>query len=1279
MSKTVPVAGTSSSVTFFEDDSLETVRQHIAVAVNSHPDRLFIEAHVQLPEEHYEDPRHWDGLFLRLSPDGVRLDMALFKEYLEHKRPGTGVKEANYSREDWHSKPDALKELFEPGAGFSEWRVFGVTGDRSFVLPLPPKDLATLQPTRIPVGNLQLLFETLYADVAAFRAIESTAEASQLVKRVYFPMFREDTPSRLTDSAVRSLKAHADQLTKLLALDVPEPKHPAILRAKWYVPLAETEFTAPRARFEQVFYGLTLSKKSPYIGFFTSKQEKTRHKFYVENPDDKVPSVDMGMWKSWTSTTLPQRRLPTLLLYRGTSRTSFDRIAITPRDIQFTIVRGKETKGTLDEFRVSLYDWIKSLDAVTPFIEPNDLAIARWELQDLSILGVFPKAVDEFDMRRFPCLQTLFSYQDETFRLLRADRIAENFTPLEVQAFQALQEADQPSAATLTEIGVTPEDAEALFTKFANLGDDLDLERVLKGFPKLRFSNKEVILSAVTTVERAMKYASILRHVLTSDDPAVEAVCPRRVEAVEATAVVPQQVAVYAGDFQVDDDFLADLGLGEAAEAAPAPEAPEAPVADEKKKRIRVREKPGSTYNYFNKRLQDFDPETFDNSVYPEKCDKNKQVVVLTPEDEARIPAQYNPRNYPETEKQKKIKEANVGKEGIESYNVHVIELAQPEGIATCPQYWCMTDQLPLREDQLVNGGCPVCNGKVRTGKDESVTEFSVIKRDQSSVFPKHIRAIKNKDIPCCYKEERGFVVLPQNDEKTDDSYILSTPKIPAMRMGYIPDTLASSLKIPIKYATTIKKNRLDLGKSDFFRVGLGRPSKTVAHFLKHTDAIPSPKDARKSVLMCSFTRTWTDLGEGDTQLDRIVSGVDDAYKEGRMSLLDELEYVTAVIGCKVIRVDTATNSVKCGFWSERLAPHDRTIVVVDQDILAHVARSLEKLKGFAKYTYTVNVRDALFPRPMLSLLTALHSQSCASDRPRYMDAVNELRAKGAAGFQVILDPFERVQAVFVPNVTVLPVQPTAYESLPGVQVRSGYADIRPEELPTRAALRSFLDGTSHKGFKWVEDLRDVQGRPVESLLASEFRAPFQPDEAGPGDAKEALATMARHPETLLTDGKPNAEDILQADSISYQAEVFDFLMFSLSKDIQREEYSDLREGVASRGKTLYKQLDAWLKKEAHWDATQGPRAFVNKVRTPCGQFQQKDACTTSSLCGWKAGKCKIKVDSSVDRTQVLRRLAKTLAENDKQRALILDDRMTPFFSTVLYMEMPHELITTTP
>ena len=108
------------------------------------------------------------------------------------------------------------------------------------------------------------------------------------------------------------------------------------------------------------------------------------------------------------------------------------------------------------------------------------------------------------------------------------------------------------------------------------------------------------------------------------------------------------------------------------------------------------------------------------------------------------------------------------------------------------------------------------------------------------------------------------------------------------------------------------------------------------------------------------------------------------------------------------------------------------------------------------------------------------------------------------------------------------------------------------------------------------------------------------------------------------------------------------------------------------------KSLETWFKEEAYEDNTKSPVEFVNKVRTPCGQYKDKDMCNKSSLCGWHKNDCKIRVKPIVDKATVLRRIVKTLVTNDKQRALVLDGRMSPFFSTVLYLEMPNELITTT-
>jgi len=55
---------------------------------------------------------------------------------------------------------------------------------------------------------------------------------------------------------------------------------------------------------------------------------------------------------------------------------------------------------------------------------------------------------------------------------------------------------------------------------------------------------------------------------------------------------------------------------------------------------------------------------------------------------------------------------------------------------------------------------------------------------------------------------------------------------------------------------------------------------------------------------------------------------------------------------------------------------------------------------------------------------------------------------------------------------------------------------------------------------------------------------------------------------------------------------------------------------------------------------------------------------------------CNIKVNPIVKKQDILKRLTKTLRDNDKQRSLVLDNRMSPFFSTILYLELPHELIT---
>jgi hypothetical protein len=1276
--KTVPISGTLQSVTFFEDDTIETVRQYVALAVSSHPDRLFIEVKASLPKDYYAtNPLHWTNLFLRLSGDGKRILADSLRTYIHQVRPGAGILEKDITREQWEDHDEYLQPLFSPDTDFEEWRVLGVEEVKSFALPLPPKDIVGLQAASRPVPQIQSLFETHHPyEVTEIRATPVPSSASPNVMLNYYPRLRQDTP--ITIEPLRNtIEAAQNQLKALLELDTPKHQTTSIVRVKWYIPLVSTRFTAPRTRFEQIFYGMTVSETTPYIGYFTAKTETTRHKFYCKDTTAKKPILDISMWKSWTSNTMPQRRLPTLLFYRGTSRVSFDRIAVTDRYIIVDVRREKDSKDTMEEMQKGIFEWMESLDALVPFLTMSDIDLRRWELSDLSVVATYSREIREFDMLRFPCLQKIFGFQNETFRLLRAEHASDDIRPEELQALQILnqEDAEKTPEYLAKEMNISLAEASELFTSVLERSEELNLEKSLKAYPTITFSPKEVIIKFVTDLDRTLKYVDILRHVLTSDAEDVDAVCPKRMERVVANVAVPQQEIQIESAFAADDEFNALLGFGEE-EAIPEEfvqgpsNAAAEPAPASKGRKVKVASRAVGTYNYFNNRLQSFDPETFDKSIYPNKCDKPRQVVVMTPSDKRRVGTTYDYSTAAENEK---------------------LELTDPEGTAICPPYWCIRDEIPLLEDQLVSKEdgmhCPICDGKVRTSDSVDMAEFPVIKRDTAAKYPDYLKAdfastINKRRIPCCFQTPRPTKeVLAPKEEAT---YVLAgdSANVGPLRFAYLEPEFADRIGLRTNYAKSVKKGRLASGEQDVFRVGLGRPSKTLPVLLDDKTEILRPRDAKENLLQCSFFRNWKDRKEGDTEIDRIVSSIDAAYQRGTLGLLEELEYVTTFLKAEVIRVDMESAQVVCGFWAEGGGATSRTVVLLGNTMLTQVSRS-KATKGYTT-KFQTDLRKAPFVEKTLGILRERHSRACAMDMPVLSDAIAELMTAGKSQYQVILDPFQRIQAVFVPGEIILPVQPTTAKPDLGVTVRSGYSDIRDEELPTADTLRSFLAATKHEMFRVRADVTNVDDRVVELELVSGFRVPIQPTE-GSGDVKEVVQTIRSHGEDTLVDGKPNAEDLQLAQEVTYSSEIYEFLMFSLSKDIAAdasgealdETYRPLRDAIKNRGADLLAELTKWFKNEAYQDNTQSPIEFVNKVRTPCGQYRDKDSCNKSSLCGWNKNDCKIRVKPIVEKNVVLRRIAKTLVTNDKQRALVLDGRMSPFFSTVLYLEMPHELITT--
>ena len=1291
-----------STVSFFEDDFIDNVRHQICKSIEIHPDRLFILVGLSLPHDYYtKDPRRWENLFDRLSLNGEPILKEPFQEYLKNYRsPAPEIEFSSYDRIEWLSKPDSLRELFEPTKDFIEYHILGVDEMKSYILPLEPTAIASKIPAaRLPIPQLTNLFCSYYEGITIKDfLIVPYEESAQALQQQYFPLLRATTPEVLSEETIKLLDKNSSMLSKLLKLKSPEPKSIAVIKTRFYVPWVDTNFgDAIRTRFEQIFYGLTLSPESPYIGLFTSKEQINRHKFYVENPKSKKPLVDMSDWNSWWNLTKPSRNKPTLVLYRGSSKHNFDRIAITEIDMVLSTHRPEDNEESIESLKKSLNEWLNSLDAITPFLNKDDIDFGRWELQDMTYLAKYEDKIDDFDLLRFNCVSSIFDIADKTksqFSLLRTDHSNDGLSAIEIKVLQALKDGRVDPESLAEELSISPISAKELIrdTQYKLEENPRLAQKSFRGYPNLRVGPDFIIVSSINEQQRSVKYANILRFVLASGEhEALDAICPKRMEKVvaDAATVPTEELEVDAALAEDFSDLFADLEQDESIEET---ESVAESTMSKGTQKISTDQKQGTLYNYFKIRLREFDPNTFHASAikYPKKCEQHRQPIILSPKDLKRLEGTaYNPEDLSEEKK---------------------IDTENPDGTIVCPDYWCMKDQIPLQESQLlIQDGlfkCPVCKGKLLTHTTDDPREFPLIKRESGFVFPGYVdykSPKNNKPMPCCFSKSRLKKNSAADKEKEDKYYIMGETKsdIGLERVSFIPKTILDSLHINEKYELFAKAKRIIGGVTGFFRVGLGHSIDTLPKFLKLKVKIPSPRESIMFVTKCSFMRTWKT--PGTTHLDSImasikkipeysdestaehlaktISGIDEAFHEKKLTPLEEIEYAAIALQCDLFRIDLNTKSLGCVFYVPTSRPRTRGIIILqDEDeinILAHVTR---ESRGFS---YSSNVFEPPFKKETYVELEQLRNLACKTEIPSFNDALNILpeimREFRLDDYSVILDPFGRGQAVYIADELILPFQSTIMEEVRASKI-SGYSDVT--NLPTyEKTLRNLgIAQNFNKGYTFKEDLYNTKNQVVEVLVESGLRIPIVPFEKV-GEASEVIETVSELAESNLVFGKPSQEFLVNRQDISYSSEVYEFLIYQLTKDIQDDELSRLKDSlevVKPKQSEVKERLKDWFEQTTNFVEAEKPIEFLSKIRTPCGQFKSKSKCT-SNLCGWneESGKCRIEIRDTLNKEKLFHRLLMTLIDNSKIRSMVLDGRTSPFFSTVLYMEMPNELIVT--
>jgi hypothetical protein len=133
-------------------------------------------------------------------------------------------------------------------------------------------------------------------------------------------------------------------------------------------------------------------------------------------------------------------------------------------------------------------------------------------------------------------------------------------------------------------------------------------------------------------------------------------------------------------------------------------------------------------------------------------------------------------------------------------------------------------------------------------------------------------------------------------------------------------------------------------------------------------------------------------------------------------------------------------------------------------------------------------------------------------------------------------------------------------------------------------------------------------------------------------------------------------------------------LLYQLSYDIQNgEDYSTLRHAISNNTSDLRPRLHEWFDDTVTFTKAEDPPSFVQKIRSPCTE----KSCD-GNLCAWDGSSCRVevkKIRPSLHYEKLLNRLYSTISSNEKIRDIVWQHRTSPFFSSILYFELPNELI----
>lgn len=1344
----------SKSVSIFQDDTLEVVKQRIGAEFNISPNSMLLI--VTTKQRNWNEPV-WENMFNNLSKNG-EISGRVLQDWVSNLVPTVTIGNFDPITKDvWNSRSmPLLEKIFK--TPYSEYLQIGFQPeDNKGVYPIPlliPSESPCEGSMIVAINSRKIWIDMNYETTVLLREIDEFSKIP--CWKLYFPSAKSLVVEPFEEELKIKLKAESDRLIKINKLLNVGPTSYEVdtfdskLSIDKYVERLDKKYSSNKVNFgflrirfnqyynksvrpisvEQLFYALAVSEEVPLIEYCPNTVQAPIFKMFSKN---KEVYIKPNEYRRWTERISYSRSEPIVLLYYKKNledvRSPCIRLGITADKLYFTIDNTGITG--LKFYYSEIVNYAKLLvEYVSKIIVGLEVNETTWEITE----STTEISVDRSYGGRMGMSQTqsvVKCMEDYFYSIPGTDDSIPTFIYKRISNFGTKNEGDELILEQINS-GMSNDEVMKVYSSKFPILDNAERERVYSRIMELREGHDRAFISVVTLkfVDTQTMQISGIRSKNNMDNiirfcnsffvfmfpksqteeqkKMFEVTCPKPSKVIKGKKKEEVPVVDEFDIFGMLDDMFMDKTIEETKDGSED-------YKDEKDLVNIVDDEPeiisqsGSTHKYILRRLEERDKKRF---IYKAKSPSDRYPKICSQE---RQPISYTPTewNMIQTDgvKSKFIKRY------LEDPEKYVLEDDEMSNKYICPEYFCITDEIPLDESDLDSGKCPICGGKIipdlpseKLSKLDFI-EYSVLAKNRIAKFPRMNSKTLKKDfhmaLPCCYDS------FKKSDEKKrtsklEQDYILGDDKFPLdqdkKRFGLLPKEVEDFLGISsVGIFGTGLQRIMKVGTKALLR--MSRPNPVVMNTVKEIFNDINPKytdeeflkifgELNNGNLIRIYGENWSEDHPKREEFNEWASevGIDKDNKRVfkiwtgakiyRHKIFNEnlpithvWDFMQLISGSKllVLHYNGAGNpvSLRCPPMGALFDGYGYILFfekdgIYEQIVLGHRERTAFKYENII---IPDKLKDSGFNIDLpLSVWSSCRPYS--SESPTWYikpSLISEYFEEDV----FIIDPYSRIVAIQDSSNNLYPYYPTSVPAYNTNAIQYGYEyETLPDAVEEYNAL---IDAEEfQKPHSWI-----VIDREPKMIVAIEtvsmLRVPVKPRPMSSNIPKlgEILLDSYNMNEDMILAFPDKPTSVAVLDKVKRDDQIRDWVLYQFSEYLKVNEKNRVMiESAKVVNKAVKDIIGVWIMENI--SPLQSRENVIPKLKNVCSSLSENNC---SGACVFDKGTCKISTHGTeLTQMDILEWILYSVFEDPKKRYLILNGEY-PKVSSMLYWEMPNEVI----